>query len=59
MKPSQDEIYITGRLREACEPVGVELVDKLASGRAKDWCSMAAGKVLCRGMMEAPTPARE
>lgn len=39
-KPSQDDIDFTVRLKEACEVVGVVLVDHLILGGTKEWCSI-------------------
>ena len=40
VKPSQDDIDFTGRLREASTAVGVVLVDHLILGGTKEWCSL-------------------
>ena len=40
MNPSQEDAAFTGRLQEACEAVGVMLVDHLILGGTKEWCSM-------------------
>jgi len=46
VQPSQDDIDFTGRLKEACEAVGVVLVDHLVLGGTKEWCSMRQEKLL-------------
>lgn len=40
VKPSQEDVAFTGRLQEACETVGVMLVDHLILGGVGAWCSM-------------------
>jgi len=40
VKPSQEDIDFTGRLRDACEAVGVMLVDHLILGGVGEWCSL-------------------
>ena len=40
VQPSQEDEEFTGRLREACEAVGLVLVDHLVLGGTKAWCSM-------------------
>ncbi len=38
---SEDDVAFTGRLRKACEVVGVVLVDHLILGEVGEWCSMS------------------
>ncbi len=38
--PSKEDVAFTGRLAEACEVVGVMLVDHLIVAGTKEWCSM-------------------
>ncbi|MCB1032836.1 MAG: hypothetical protein KDD47_03270, partial [Acidobacteria bacterium] len=40
VKPSREDVAFTGRLLEACEAVGVMLVDHLILGGTKEWSSM-------------------
>ena len=44
--PSREDVEFTGRLAEACEVVGVMLVDHLILGGTKNWCSMRRERLL-------------